>query len=145
MIGTLSAILASSILTAIAALHVYWGLGGTWPAEDEPGLTATVFGPSPDGRMPGFGPCFVVTVLLMLAAAFPLAAQGILPASPSALIAVGLWGAAAVLAIRGLGGFLERRIRPAIVGLPYDRLNRRLYSPLCLLLSALLISSATLT
>lgn len=142
-----AAILAGASLVTIAGLHVYWGLGGHWPGTDEPSLTATVVGPTPDGRMPGLGACSVVAALLLAAAALLALARGwvsVDAGQPPWIATAGTLGAAAVLLARGVGGLFERRLRPAIVGLPYDRLNRRVYSPLCLVLAGALFASALL-
>ena len=145
MIGHAAAVLASGCLAALAALHVYWGVGGVWPARDERGLVALVVGVTPTGRMPGLGACIVVTALLGFTAIVPLVARGLISAPwPDALTTLALWGAAFVLLARGLLGYLDRRLRPGIVGLPYDRWNRALYSPLCVALAGCLAASATL-
>lgn len=127
------------MLFGLATLHVYWGLGGAWPARDERGLVEMVVGDTPDMKMPGLFACLVVTALLTLAALAPLSALGWF-ALPFARLMT--WGAAAVLALRGIGGLFETRFRPQIVGRPYARLNVRLYSPLCLALAALLTIAA---
>ncbi len=131
-----TALIASTILLFLAGLHIYWGRGGYWPAKSESGLLATVVGTSPTGRMPGAMACFAVTAFLAFAAAIPLAAQGLFPL-PGAHIA--LYTLAGVFALRGVGGYFDRFLRPETVGLPYDRLNRVVYSPLCLVLAALLV------
>jgi hypothetical protein len=51
------------------------------------------------------------------------------------LVQVGFWIAGAVFALRGLAGY----IRPVFAyadGTPFASLNRRFYSPLCLLIAA---------
>ena len=142
--GTLAALVAALVLALLAALHIYWGFGGRWPGSDERSLAETVVGVTPDGRMPGPGACLVVALLLAVAAALPLIVRSPLPLPlplPLWMPRIALWVATGVLAFRGLGGYLDRRLRPGIVGLPYDRLNRRLYSPLCLALAGLLAAS----
>ena len=141
-LGTLAALVAALLLALLAALHVYWGFGGRWPGSDERSLAETVVGVTPDGRMPGPGACFVVALLLAMAAALPLIVRSPLPLPlPLWMPRIALCVAAGVLTFRGLGGYLDRRLRPGIVGLPYDRLNRRVYSPLCLALAGLLAAS----
>ncbi len=145
MIGHGLAAVASLLLVVIAIIHVYWGLGGRWPAQDEAGLVATVVGVTPNSKMPGFAMCMVVVVALGIAAMLPLIARELLAIPlPPDWVTIGLWGATGVLALRGLVGFFDHILRPAIVGLPYERLNRRLYSPLCLVLAGLLSASALL-
>lgn len=140
--GTLAAAVAAIALIGLSGLHIYWGFGGRWPAANERGLVETVVGSTPDGRMPGLGPCLAVAALLSVVAVLPLISRGFVPAAlPEWLVRMALWGAAAVLTARGAGGFLERRFRPEIAELPYDRLNRYFYSPLCFALAGLLILS----
>jgi uncharacterized membrane protein required for colicin V production len=81
-----------------------------------------------------------VAIALLLVAIGALARGLVAVPVPGAVRAL-TWIAAAALAARGLGGFLEARWRPHVRALPYDRWNRRLYSPLCLALAAALIAA----
>lgn len=49
---------------------------------------------------------------------------------------------ASVLLARGAFGWIEARVRPRIAGTPYRLLSRHFYSPLCLQLGAVTLSSA---
>jgi hypothetical protein len=143
-VSTWAAAFAAAAFAALAALHGYWALGGFWPGRDSESLARTVVGSPPGSAAPGPGPCWLVAVLLLGAAATVLGAAGLLPL-PVPAVAV-RWAAllgAAVLLVRGLEGFADRRIRPASVGSPFARLNVLLYSPLCLLLSLLTFLAAT--
>lgn len=104
-----------------------------------------VVGVSSDQKGPGFAACIVVALLLAASAASPIAVRGLvtLPV-PEWTSLLGLWGATIVLGVRGVGGYLERSFRPEIVGLPYEYLSRRIYSPLCLVLAAMMSASALL-
>lgn len=102
------------IFLALGAVHVYWGLGGLWPGRDSRSLADFVIGREP---MPGPRACIVVAAVLVLG---PLLAPG-----PMAL----------GLLLRGAGGYVDHLLRPEIVGSRYEKLNRILYSPLCLLLA----------
>lgn len=149
MIGHIAALLVFTVLVAIALLHIHWGVGGIWPAPSGEALLETVVGERSRGprkrSMPGVAACFIVAALLLVAGALPLMVRDLLPVVvPASLASFGLWMATGVLALRGLGGFFERRLRPGIVGLRYDRLNRVFYSPLCLVLATLLIASTLL-
>lgn len=134
------ALAAAVVLSAIALLHVAWALGVRWPGTDRESLARTVVGGPPGMRMQGPVACLAVAVLLGLAAFLVLAAAGVVPAPlPPTLVRIGAWGATAVLGVRGAGGFFDTRLRPAIRGSRYARLNVVLYSPLCLALAALML------
>ncbi len=63
--------IVAALLTAIAALHVYWGAGGVWPGRDGESLALTVVGGPIGSRMPSAFACHAVAVVLVAAA--PLA------------------------------------------------------------------------
>ena len=48
-------------------------------------------------------------------------------------------GVAGVLALRGLAGFVDGRLRPDSRAQPFYALNRRIYSPLCLALATAIV------
>lgn len=130
--------LAAALFAAIAALHGYWALGGLWPGHDQDSLARTVVGGQPGMQMPGPVATWVVAAVLLVAAATALGAAGLLalPVPHSLVRGAALLGAG-VLLLRGLEGFVDTRLRPETVGSRFARLNRRLYSPLCLALAAL--------
>ena len=131
--GWVLALLAAVVLVMISGLHVYWALGGVWPGHDGPSLAQRVFGGPPGTPLPAVGACLAVAALLLLAAWTVIGAAWpwwMLPAA--GLWRLGAWGVAGVLALRGGLGFFDTRLRPAIVGSPFVRLNRLVYSPLCL-------------
>ncbi len=121
---------------AIAGLHAYWALGGFWPGTDRETLHRTVVGGAPGRNSPGPIATWIVAALLVGAALTVLGAAGLLPSPVSRawLRSAALVGAG-VLAVRGLAGFFDTRLRPATVGGDFARLNVRLYSPLCLMLA----------
>ena len=140
MIAKLAAVTVASALGGISLLHVYWGVGGRWPGSDEESLARTVVG-GPEGmRMPSTLACHAVALVLATGTWVVLAAAGLLPSlfSPRLVQGLALLGAG-ILLLRGGGGFLDARFRPEIQGSRYARLNTRLFSPLCLGLSALLL------
>lgn len=49
---------------------------------------------------------------------------------------------AGILLLSGLEGFVDARLRPETVGSPFERLNRRIYSPFCLALASLTWAAA---
>lgn len=134
-----AAVGAAAAFLAIAALHAYWALGGCWPGRDPEGLARAVVGGPPGMRFPGRAATWAVVAVLLVAAAVALAVAGVvaLPV-PATLVRAAALGGVAVLALRGLVGFADTRLRPHTVGSRFATLNVRLYSPLCLLLAALL-------
>lgn len=136
--GTAAAALAAGFLIMIAALHIAWALGWKWPGHDEESLARLVVGGPSGMRFPSAAACGIVAVLLCVAATLVLGQQRILALPlPRWLVQLGTAGVAAVLGLRGIGGFFDQRLRPQIKGSPFVRLNLWLYSPLCLILAAL--------
>lgn len=138
----MSAVAGGTVAAAflvIAVLHAYWALGGFWPGHDPESLARTVVGGPPGMRFPGRAATWAVVAVLVAGAAVALAAARLvtLPAPDSLAPAAGLLGAA-VLTVRGLVGFVDVRLRPGTAGSRFARLNVVLYSPLCLVLAALL-------
>ncbi len=143
--GHYTAIAFSTVVMVIAGVHVYWACGGLWPGKNERDLAETVVGPTPGGRMPGAAPCIAVATALFVAALLPWFARSVLPAPiPHWWVDLATWSTASVFTLRGIGGFFERQLRPRIVGLAYDRLNRVFYSPLCIALAGLIMASVSL-
>ncbi len=123
------------ILWTVALLHLFWALGGLWPAQSAQELARMVVGVEREGAMPGRALTLVVAVLIALAGLWPLLYLGV--AGPdlisglgeSRLIGFGMWLLVLVFGLRGavtylpgawLGGGAE----------PFRTLNRRYYSPL---------------
>jgi len=123
-------------LATVAALHVAWGRGATFPFPDRDGLNGAVIGrratPSPTA-------CFAVAAALTVAAALVADA----PRLPRHLQRVGVSGVAVVLATRAALGFAGRTdlASPGSVSTRFRRLDRRVYSPLCVALAAGAITS----
>lgn len=139
---TAAAVLASGILGTIAGLHVAWAFGWKWPGHDEESLARKVVGGPPGTRFPSASACAVVAVLLTVAVVLILGQQRILQLPlPPWVVQLGTCGVAVVLGLRGVGGFFDQRLRPQTQGSPFVRLNRWLYSPLCLVLAALILST----
>lgn len=130
------ATLLGAVLTLIAALHAYWGLGGVWPGTDSRSCARAVAGFRGIEAMPSPAESFVVTAALIVAALVVMALGGVF-ASP--FERVPLAGAALFVALvflgRGVLGFTPgwRRRTPEM---PFARLDVRYYSPLCLLIGA---------
>jgi hypothetical protein len=130
------ALLLSAALIAIAAVHVYWGIGGHWPATDERSLARTVVGSAGIERMPSGAACFAVAAVLSAASLLPFMAVGVIdPPWPRVLTLAGLVGCGMVFVGRGVMSFVPalRRFGPEE---PFATYDKRIYGPLCLMLGA---------
>jgi hypothetical protein len=126
------AILLAMVLVALAGLHAYWVLGGSW------GKAVAL--PERDGG-PLFRPLGAVTLLvagaLLTAAACAVVRGGVVAAPGTELAAqVGCWVLAVIFGLRAIGegtyiGFLKRVRNTA-----FARNDTWLYSPLCVGLAA---------
>ncbi len=130
-LGDIAALAAAFVLAALGVLHVIWAVGLPWPLPNRTALALTVVGDSSQ-RMPGRLATAAIAGLLVFAAIWVLSLRGfVLPQPRAGLVSVAItWGMVAVLALRGIGGFFEAALRPAILGTPYLRWSLRLYSPL---------------
>ena len=138
-----------AVLAAVAFLHLYWATGGRWPGRDEASLARTVVGTANEA-MPPSAVTLVVTVAIGAVAVVPPWTAGLVDVPGDARlpawvpVAACLTGSA-VFGLRGIVG-LTPRWRRAMPCEPFVRLNRRVYSPLCLALGAgfALVALATL-
>jgi hypothetical protein len=123
------------VLTAIAAIHVAWGAGMRWPRETEAELVKTVIGHKRD-TMPSASQCYLAAVAIFIPGAIALVLAGVVqtPLPPWLVLLAGA-GAGLVFAGRGIAGYVPawRARHPRE---PFASLDRRYYSPLCLLLAA---------
>ena len=122
------AVAVGLVLSALALLHVYWGVGGI------SGPSVAV--PEVDGR-PLFTPtrlsCFAVAAALVLAAFLVLSRGGIVASPlPPAWTKVGAAGVGAVFVLRAIGDFRLVGFFKRVRGTPFARWDTRLFSPLCL-------------
>jgi hypothetical protein len=127
------------VLVALAALHAYWGLGGRWPGHDEHSLVELVVGRTRAMRMPRFGASMLVAAALFCAAMLAALQSNLIPVDLGApaqrLAQIGVWTVFGVFALRGLAGFIPSIFAYA-QSTPFAKLNRVIYSPLCLLIAA---------
>jgi hypothetical protein len=132
------ALFGAVILVALGLLHVYWALGGRF------GRGAVI--PERNGvRLfnPSRGTTLLVAGLLWVGAACLLARVGLLGGPfPPGMLDPGVWLMAVVFLLRAVGdfryvGFFKRQARTR-----FAWWDTRLYSPLCLLLSAACLSAA---
>jgi hypothetical protein len=130
------ALAMGAILTLLAGMHVYWGIGGLWPGSDRRSLARSVAGFRGIEHMPSLTASFAVAACLCLAALWPPALAGLFatPFAPAGLIA-GAMVLALVFLVRGAAGYLPawRRLTPEE---PFATNDRRYFSPLCLALGA---------
>jgi hypothetical protein len=122
-------ITATSLLV-LAALHVSWGLGYSIPFRDREQLADAVIGTS---EVPPLGACLAVASALVLAAVLVI---GILPI-PGRLRTFALRVVASILLTRGVAGALGRTstLSPGSNSPTFKRLDKKIYSPLCLWLA----------
>ncbi|HJU32523.1 MAG TPA: DUF3995 domain-containing protein [Hyphomicrobiaceae bacterium] len=130
------AIVLSVVMACIALLHAYWGLGGIWPASSAERLARAAVGTPGIRKMPGTAACLAVAALLLAVASWPSFALRLVPeAWPHWLTLLAGLGIAGVFLGRGLAGYTtawRRRFSEQ----PFARLDRIVYSPLCLALGA---------
>lgn len=136
IVSSFAAALVAVCLLLLALLHVHWGFGGAWPARTRAELGPKVVGTPPSDAMPNLPACLTVAGLLVVAAG--LIALAGFSREPSWVWRVGSAGVGIVLLVRGLGGYFDGRLRPATRDQPFYALNRRIYSPLCLILASLI-------
>lgn len=131
---------ASAALLAIAGMHVVWATGSSWPLGDRTLMTDAVVG-TDEANAPSAAACLAVAGLLTTAAAF---VDGRPRAAP-AISRIGAAGVVATLATRagfGLAGRTDVLV-PGSSSARFRRLDRRVYSPLCLSLAALALPAVT--
>ncbi|WP_329117488.1 DUF3995 domain-containing protein [Streptomyces sp. NBC_01353] len=114
------------LLAVLSLVHVYWGVGATWPAADERGLSLAVL-----GSVVSFGP----VVTLPLAVLEGVASAGVYAyvRDPRRRIARLVTGAfAAGLLLRGAVGVVWAVFGKDGSGAVFPWLNALVYTPLCL-------------
>lgn len=122
-------------LEAIALLHVYWAFGGLWPATSERQLIAMAIG-TRQSKMPGRVLTLVVATGISGAGLIAIWAAGLV-SFPFAdwLRVAALITASVVFLGRGAITYLPTKIFDQTVE-PFTTLNKRYYSPLCLIFGA---------
>jgi hypothetical protein len=124
-----AAVILSTVLVVLAALHLLWAFRIWVPIPDEARLARTVTGFPGVEKMPPPLACALVALVLMIAAALPFWPQG-------TLRSLGLIGMITVFGLRGLAAFTPqwRKLTPVE---PFATLDRRYFGPLCLGLAVL--------
>jgi hypothetical protein len=131
------------LLAAIAALHVYWGLGGLWPAQDLRSLIDTVIGDPRLNTMPPLWATLIVAGLIFASGAFALLAL----APAGRLVRFFIKSAIAVITAtflaRGASGYLLPEAIRSQMSEPFATYDQLYYSPLCLMLGTAFVSLFT--
>lgn len=118
----------SAVLIMLAVLQVLWGIGFWFPIADEALLTRTVIGFRGQTKMPGAVPCALVAVALLAAAMSLWGPHGGLRTAMIAVVAL-------VFFARGIAAYVWRW-RWLTPEMPFARLDRWIYGPLCLVMAA---------
>ena len=120
------------VLLAVSSVHVLWAFGIWFPIREEKKLVSIVVGGHGVTRMPGPIPCSFVAAALLIVAIAIVIGDGWLPVTI-------MVAAAVVFGARGIMAYvpLWRRMTPQE---PFSTYDKRLYGPLCLLLSVGLFS-----
>jgi hypothetical protein len=131
VVRQVSAVTASGVLFGLAGLHAVWGAGSAWPFPGRRELADAVVGTA---EVPGPAACFAVSGALAVAGALVAG----WPSRRPLLRRLGVAGAVGVLAGRGALGLSgqTRLVSPASTSETFSRLDRRVYSPLCLALAS---------
>jgi hypothetical protein len=130
---TLTVTLAA-LIGAIALLHFSWALGGDWPAPKGENLAIYV---TAGTRRPGRAMTLAVATAIAAAAAV-VALSRVKVEPPWDILAGGAYFVVTLVFFgRGVAGYFPALWRRA-EGLPFRRLNRVFYSPLCLAIGAAL-------
>jgi hypothetical protein len=130
----LIAVLVFVTLLAISLLHLAWALGSPFPCKDREALVRSVVGRSGGGGMPPDLSSALVAAAIFLAALWPLMMQGwILTSVPVTLQGLGALVLIAVFLGRGIIG-MTPWFRSLLPEEPFVTLNRKYYSPLCIVL-----------
>jgi hypothetical protein len=138
--------LGAAIFAVLAAIHMYWALGGRWgadaafpPAWRGAAPTAPV-SPNPSARRhmhPTPLATLAVALALLAAGAVLLGRAGWLPLGPSWLLRAGAWVLCVLFLARASGDFRTFGFFKSRRGTLFANWDTRLFSPLCLVISAL--------
>jgi Protein of unknown function (DUF3995) len=122
--------LTAGVLAALSALHLAWGFGSSVPFRSRDELADAVVGTT---TVPSSLSCFAVAGALAAGAALAAGVAPVPPAWRRTMLRV----MAAVLGLRGALGLLGKTevVSPGSNSKRFLRLDRQIYSPLCVALS----------
>ena len=130
-----AALILSCIFLFLSGLHVYWGLGGKW-AKDA-AVPRNINGTKRIN--PSSFDCFIVAFLLLGAEFFVLVESRLLLFKwPGWLLHSGSWILIALFAARAIGEFRYVGFFKKMKTSKFAYLDTKYYSPLCVLIAALL-------
>lgn len=125
-------ILIFAVLSVIAAIHVFWGLGGTWPLRTSQELINAVVGTKKMTRMPKMWLTLIVAVGIAAAGVFALWGGGIVELPlPLWMRNTSLAVLTAIFLLRGVASYLPFGPITDTVE-PFRTLNLWYYGPLIL-------------
>lgn len=125
-------ILIFAVLSVTAAIHVLWGLGGTWPLRTTQELINAAVGAKGVTRMPGMWLTLMVAVGITAAGVFALWGGGVVELPlPLWMRTTSLAVLAAIFLLRGVASYLPVGPLSDTVE-PFRTLNFRYYGPLIL-------------
>ena len=124
--------LAAGGYLGLAALHVNWARGSTWPFPDAETAIDQVTGRS-GASLPSSASCLAVAGLLA-SAGFLASGR---PRRYPGLSRAGATGVVLIFSLRGLFGLAGRTdlISPGSVSAAFRERDRRIYAPTCLILA----------
>ncbi|MGH1540330.1 MAG: DUF3995 domain-containing protein [Arenicella sp.] len=132
------AYLIFTVLSMVAAIHVYWAFGGCWPARNQSDLSRTVIG-TEHKEMPSTSLTLLVAGMIFSAGTVPLIwTEVLIIPIDRQLQAIVIILLAAIFLLRGLVTYTPIGAKYSAVE-PFMTLNRRYYSPLCLMIGVGLI------
>lgn len=137
-----SAIFTAFLLLGIAAVHVMWAFGSSWPASDEKTLARTVVGNKDIQSMPPRLASLMVAIILAAAAHVVLASASLMPQILlPRMYDILLVAMILVFVARGFAAYVPQW-RAMVPEQPFARLDQTVYGPLCLLIAGLLLDVA---
>lgn len=123
-----------TIFLVLSGIHVYWAFGGT------AGVEGAI--PYKDGK-PLFEAGMIGTLAVAIAllfAALLIAWKGYLPQSgPNWIADYGVWFLAVIFALRAVGDFKYAGFFKKVRGTRFARNDSWIFSPLCIMISGLLL------
>jgi len=128
--------LLSITFFTISIIHIYWGLGGKWGTKAAIPTTAAkaaLFKPGPIS-------CFTVALTILGFGILVLNKTKLISLNlPHLIIDYGLYALALIFILRAIGDFKYIGFTRKINNTLFARMDQKYYSPLCLLISILLI------
>ena len=127
-------LLLSLVFTALAVIHIYWGLGG------KSGIDASIPTNERNEKLmsPKMPECFLVAFgLLFFALVISVKSTLIYIRLPGWLMDYGTWIIAAIFLLRALGDFRYVGFFKKVRSSRFGKSDSRYYSPLCLMISIL--------